>query len=84
MVGEALFILLRVFLVCLDVLAVEMLYHVDVKGYASPIAVAGPLRVLDRLARFFVSPGTGVLPSSALSHTLRHHNFHTALPPFAL
>jgi hypothetical protein len=37
------------FLVYLDVLPVEILYHVDVKRHASSIAMAGPLRVLSEL-----------------------------------
>jgi hypothetical protein len=49
-VRECLFVLLSVFLICLDVLTIEMLDHVDVKGYAPSIAVAGPLRVLITLA----------------------------------
>lgn len=49
MVCERLFVALGVFLICLDVLAIEMLDHIDVKRYASSIAVAGPLRVLIRL-----------------------------------
>ena len=38
-----------VFLICLDVLAIEVLYHVDIKGYASSIAMACPLRILIKL-----------------------------------
>ena len=38
-----------VFLICLDVLAIEVLYHVDVEGYASSISMACPLRVLTKL-----------------------------------
>ena len=37
---------LGLFLICLDVLAIEVLYDVDVKWYAPSIAVACPLRVL--------------------------------------
>lgn len=49
-VRQCIFIVLGVFLVCLDVLAVEMLDHVDVQGNPSSIAVAGPLRILRALA----------------------------------
>jgi len=48
-VREGLFVLLGVFLICLDVLAIEVLYHVDVEGYASSISMACPLRVLTKL-----------------------------------
>jgi hypothetical protein len=41
--------LFGVFLICLDVLAIEVLYHVDIKGYASSIAMACPLRILIKL-----------------------------------
>ena len=66
-VRECLLVLLSVFLVCLDVLAIEMLYHVDVKGYASPVAVAGPLRVLNTLVDV-AAAGKGVyhLPGSLI------------------
>jgi hypothetical protein len=48
-VWERLFVLFGVFLISLDVLAIEVLYHVDIKGYASSIAMACPLRVLIKL-----------------------------------
>jgi hypothetical protein len=50
-VRERVLIDFSVFLICLDVLPIEMLNDENVKGYASSIAVAGPLRVLNRLAK---------------------------------
>lgn len=46
MVGKAVLVCLRLFLVFGDILAVEAFDVVDVDGDASFIAVAGPLRVL--------------------------------------
>jgi hypothetical protein len=40
-----------VVLVCLDVLSVEMLDDKNVKGYAFSVAVASPLRVLNKLVK---------------------------------
>lgn len=56
-VRERVLIDFSVFLICLDVLPVEMLNDENVKGYASSIAVAGPLRVLNRLAKAAAADG---------------------------
>ncbi len=48
MVWQSLLVFLCFFLVCCNVLAVEMLYDIDVEWNASSISVASPLRVLYR------------------------------------
>ena len=57
MVRERVLIDFSVFLICLDVLPIEMLNDENVKGDASSIAVAGPLRVLNRLAKAAAADG---------------------------
>ena len=54
MVGKAVFVFLRLFLVLVHMLAVESFDHADVDGNASSVAMPGPLRIL-----WFVS---GCLP----------------------
>lgn len=49
MVGKAVLVCLRLFLVFGDILAVKAFDVVDIDGDASLIAVAGPLRVLLRM-----------------------------------
>ena len=51
MVWERAFVGVGVVLICLDVLSIEMLDDKNVKGYASSIAVASPLRVLNKLVK---------------------------------
>jgi hypothetical protein len=81
-VRERLFVLFGVFLICLDVLAIEVLYHVDIKGYASSIAMTCPLRVLIKLVHVAAADQEPI-PSSGPSHMLRHHNSRTIPPPSA-
>jgi hypothetical protein len=81
-VREGLFVLLGVFLICLDVLTVEVFYHVDVEGYASSISMACPLRVLTKLVHV-AARGSRIIPSAEPSHMFRHHNARTIPRPSA-